>query len=477
MKKIIFRRLIALCLISFFVGMGRAAVDTVFSTAAEPYKQSMVIDFEDPDNFVDGTDITQGYGTYTAGITDNMLAMDFWDDMDAPVDPINQSAYCLEVNVAGVDSLEGPNLVFTHPVTISALDSSTWFFHIQMVLPEFQVKGGIFAMNMFDAPNMGARGYIYDSNATTGQIRYPTDYNANDRPRQCWVELDYDMRPFFGVTFYSIQIQGERGTGAATWYCDNICFDNRQKAFKSYELGTEVPLTVADDGTQYLIFYAVTSYCMTAQPNPPVGYAQTAFSKFDPEMYTANSETNFQVWNVKKSSIAADKQYYTIDYDYGYLYNDGSLRSKDETDGKFSWFLTQKEGDAGLRLLNSASWKYIAPSEKMEDLELGASSDSTAQWVFIPNNKAAIDAYLLTTSAGDSTISNRIAGVDNTEMEGLSVYAEKNILYIRASKSEEIPLYSVDGRIIRRLSVHEGINSFILEKGVYIVKGMKVVIH
>jgi len=383
-----------------------------FQALGQEVKQSMVIDFEDPDNFVDGTDITTGYGTYTAGITDNLWAEPDWDGMGAPADPINQSAYCLQVDVTGAVSWDGPNLVFPTPVTISPLDNSTWFFHVQMLLPEFQVKGGTFAMNIYDGANMGARNYVYDGSTTTGQIKYPADYTATARPRQCWVELDLDMRPFFGVTFYSIQLQGERGNNAATWYCDNICFDNRQKAFKNIDLGTPKTVAVADAGTQYLVFYSGTSYCMTAQATPPVGYASTSFSKFDPEMYADDPQTNFQVWNVNKSAIAADKQYYTIDYDYGYLYNNGSIRGLNETDGKFSWFLTQKAGDKGLRMLNAASWKYIAPGDVMEDLELGASTDTASQWTFIPNNKADIDAYLATTAAGNATVKVQVPNGD-----------------------------------------------------------------
>jgi len=383
-----------------------------FQALGQEVKQSMVIDFEDPDNFVDGEDITTGYGTYTAGITDNIWAEEGWYEPETPADPLNQSAYCLQVDVAGAVSWDGPNLVFPTPVTVSALDSSTWFFHVQMLLPEFQVKGGTFAMNIYDAPNMGARNYIYDGNTTTGQIKYPADYTATGRPRQCWVELDLDLRQFLGVTFYSIQLQGERNTGAATWYCDNIAIDNRMKDFKPINLGAEAPLAVAEEGTQYLIFYAGTSFCMTAQNTPPTGYAQTAFTKFDPEMYADDSETNFQVWNVKKSAIATDKQYYTIDYDYSYLYNNGSTRGLDETDAKFAWFLTQKPGDKGNRLLNGATWKYIAPSEKMADLEMGASSDTLSQWVFIPNNKPAIDAYLATTAKGDSSVKVQVENGD-----------------------------------------------------------------
>ncbi len=385
-----------------------------FQALGQEVKQSMVIDFEDPDNFVDGEDITTGYGTYTAGITDNMWAEEDWDGMGAPADPINQSLYCLQVDVAGAVSWDGPNLVFPNPVTVSAMDPSTWFFHIQMLLPEFQVKGGTFAMNIYDAPNMGARGYVYDGNTTTGQIKYPADYNANDRPRQCWVELDLDMRQFLGVTFYSIQLQGERNTGAATWYCDNIVFDDRQKSYPNIDLGTPKELTLAAEGTQYLVFYAGTSFCLTAQATPPVGYAQTSFSKFDQEMYADDSETNFQVWNVKPSTIAADKQYFTLDYDYGYLYNNGSIRSFDETESKFSWFLTQKEAydkAQSFRLLNAASWKFIAPTEKMEDLEMAASSDSTAQWTFVPNTQADIDAYLASVTA-DSTVKVQVQNGD-----------------------------------------------------------------
>lgn len=381
-----------------------------FQSMGQEVKQSMVIDFEDPDNFVDGTDITQGYGTYTAGITDNIWAEEGWDG-DGPADPINQSAYCLEVLDGGAEEWAGPNLVFPQPVTISALDSSTWFFHVKLLLPEFPVKGGTFAMNIFDAANMGARGYIADG--SVGQIKYPADYNATDRPRQCWVELDLDMRPFFGVTFYSIQLQGERGTKSVyTWYCDDIVIDNRQKNFKDIELGTGQTISVGDEGTQYLIFYSGTSYCITGQDNPPVGYATTSFSKFDPELYAENSDLNYQVWNVKKSNIGTDRQYYTIDYDYSYLFNNGSTRSLDETDGKYSWFLSKKPTDKGFRVLNALTQKYISPAVVMEDLELKASTDTSAQWTFIPNNKAAIDAYLATTTDGDKTVKVQIPNGD-----------------------------------------------------------------
>lgn len=383
-----------------------------FQAMGQEVKQSMVIDFEDPDNFVEGEDITTGYGSYTAGITDNIWAEPDWGGGGEPADPINQSAYCLQVDVVGSVAWDGPNLVFPTPVTISALDPSTWFFHVQMLLPEFQVKGGTLAMNIYDAPNMGSRAYIYDNLANVGQLKYPADYNATVRPNQCWVELDLDMRQFFGVTFYSIQLQGERNTGAATWYCDNIAIDNRQKNFKDIDLGTEQTLNVGDNGAQFLIFYAGTSFCMTAQDTPPTGYAQTAFSKFDPEMYADDPSTNYQVWNVKKSTIAADKEYYTIDYDYSYLYNNGSTRGLDETDAKFSWFLTKKPDDAGFRLLNAASWKYIAPSVIMEDLELKASTDTLSQWTFVPNNKADIDAYLATTAAGDAKVKVQVDNGD-----------------------------------------------------------------
>lgn len=381
-----------------------------FQAMGQEVKQSMVIDFEDPDNFVDGEDITAGYGAYTVEIVDNIWAEEGWYDGTNPADPINQSAYCLEVLDGGQEEWAGPNLVFPQPVTISPLDSSTWFFHVQILLPEFPVKGGTFAMNIYNAANMGSRSYIGDGEV--GQIKYPADYNATDKPRQCWVELDFDMRPYFGVTFYSVQLQGERGSAAQyTWYVDNIVIDNRQKNFSGIDLGPKETLNVGEDGSQYLIFYAGTSYCMTAQDNPPVGYASTAFSKFDPEMYADDPTMSYQVWNVRKSSIASDREYYTFDYDYAGLYNNGSTRTMDETDGKFSWFLTKKPGDAGLRVINAASWKYIAPQVVMEDLELKASTDTMSQWVFVPNNKADIDAYL-EKAKGDSIVKVQVPNGD-----------------------------------------------------------------
>ncbi|HKM28293.1 MAG TPA: hypothetical protein VJY37_01270 [Anaerovoracaceae bacterium] len=381
-----------------------------FQAMGQEVKQSMVVDFEDPENFVEGEDVTTGYGSYSWEIVDNMWAEEDWAGGGEPADPINQSAYCMQVDVVGSVSWDGPNIVFPNPVTVSPLDPSTWFFHIQMLLPEFQVKGGTFACNIYNSPNMGNRDYISDGPA--GQIKYPTDYNAIDKPNQCWVELDIDLRPYFGVTFYSIQIQGERNTGAATWYCDNIVIDDRQKNFKDIVLGDPQSVTVGEEGTQYLIFYAGTSYCMTAQDNPPTGYAQSAFTKFDPEMYEEDPTTNYQVWNVRKSAIETDRDYYTIDYEYSYLYNNGQTRALDETDAKFSWFVTKKTGDAGLRMLNAASWKYIAPSVIMEDLELKASTDTSSQWVFIPNDKAAIDAYLATTAAGDAKVKVQVPNGD-----------------------------------------------------------------
>lgn len=387
-----------------------------FQALGQELKQSMVIDFE-PDNFVE-TDINYGWGTCTYVLTANTWAEEDWDGAGAPADPINSSATCLQVDVSGTNIYDGPNVVFPHPVTISAMDSSTWFFHIQMLLPEFQTKGGTFQMNMFNSINSdrskGASDYIWDTKGT-GSIKYPTDYNAIDRPRQCWVELDFDMRLYMGVTFYSVQIEGQRNTGAETWYCDNICFDNRQKAFGDIDLGTPKTLTVADEGTQYLVFYAGTSYCLTAQATPPTGYASTSFSKFDPESYADDSETNFQVWNVKPSTIADDRQYFTLDYDYGYLSNNGSIRSFDETkNAMFSWFLTQKEAydkAQSFRLLSAFGWKYIAPGDIMEDLELAASSDSTAQWTFVANNQTAIDTYLASAKA-DSIVKLQVPNGD-----------------------------------------------------------------
>lgn len=72
---------------------------------------------------------------------------------------------------------------------------------------------------------------------------------------------------------------------------------------------------------------------------------------------------------------------------------------------------------------------------------------------------------------------NSITAVDGTEINQLSIVVENGVLIISTPEAIELPLYSVEGRLIKVLSLNEGSNSiFGLNKGIYLIHGMKVII-
>ena len=83
---------------------------------------------------------------------------------------------------------------------------------------------------------------------------------------------------------------------------------------------------------------------------------------------------------------------------------------------------------------------------------------------------------LLSACSGEVAV-NSITAVNGTEINQLSMTVENGILTITTPEKIELPLYSVDGRLIKVLSLKEGSNSiFGLNKGIYLIYGMKVII-
>lgn len=82
----------------------------------------------------------------------------------------------------------------------------------------------------------------------------------------------------------------------------------------------------------------------------------------------------------------------------------------------------------------------------------------------------------LSTCSGEVAV-NSITAVNGTEINKLSITVENGALIIFTPEAMEMPLYSVEGRLIKVLSLKDGSNSIYgLNKGIYLIHGMKVII-
>lgn len=83
----------------------------------------------------------------------------------------------------------------------------------------------------------------------------------------------------------------------------------------------------------------------------------------------------------------------------------------------------------------------------------------------------------LTALSGSVFLVNSITDLEEVGDNRFAVSVHNGILTIQSPLSIELPLYSVEGRLIRFLSVKEGINNFMdINEGLYIIKGVKVLV-
>ena len=72
---------------------------------------------------------------------------------------------------------------------------------------------------------------------------------------------------------------------------------------------------------------------------------------------------------------------------------------------------------------------------------------------------------------------NGTTGITGTQADGIKIYTSEGALVVESSVETTLPLYSTDGRLVERLQIAAGKNTFnTLEKGLYIVNGKKVTI-
>ena len=83
----------------------------------------------------------------------------------------------------------------------------------------------------------------------------------------------------------------------------------------------------------------------------------------------------------------------------------------------------------------------------------------------------------LTALSGIVFLVNSITDLEEVGDNSFDVSVQNGILTIQSPQAMELPLYSVEGRLIRFLSVKEGVNNFMdINEGLYIIKGVKVLV-
>lgn len=131
------------------------------------------------------------------------------------------------------------------------------------------------------------------------------------------------------------------------------------------------------------------------------------------------------------------------------------------------------------------NYQHIAANDTLMTLNIHEAYENYLPGsVFVANHRDAkpFEAYITSDrklSKGmifdiDGSVS---AIEDLTALRAQDVYSEHGILYINVRSNCSLNLYSADGRLVRVLQLHGGLNEIRgLVEGVYVVKGMKIII-
>lgn len=130
--------------------------------------------------------------------------------------------------------------------------------------------------------------------------------------------------------------------------------------------------------------------------------------------------------------------------------------------------------------MNNALYKGNAGDFLYITLQADEAIESTTTQVTI-NNIHMVTANRsdnqLTALSANVFLVNSITDIEEVGANEFAVFVQNGILTIQSPATMELPLYSVDGRMIRILSIKEGINSFMdIDGGIYIIKGVKVLV-
>lgn len=94
-------------------------------------------------------------------------------------------------------------------------------------------------------------------------------------------------------------------------------------------------------------------------------------------------------------------------------------------------------------------------------------------------------AYMESTSANPSSVKELsvengggTTNLNSISEDGLVIYSTENGIEIHSDKAQSINLYSIDGRILRNISVQEGVKTINdLAKGIYLINNQKIIVR
>lgn len=69
------------------------------------------------------------------------------------------------------------------------------------------------------------------------------------------------------------------------------------------------------------------------------------------------------------------------------------------------------------------------------------------------------------------------AGISAVQAGGMRVYGAKGVLYVDSAEPESVPVYNVQGMLVRVVAVSAGVNAVSLPEGMYIVNNRKVLVY
>lgn len=141
-------------------------------------------------------------------------------------------------------------------------------------------------------------------------------------------------------------------------------------------------------------------------------------------------------------------------------------------------------GDGKIRIIGYSMSNSLYKGNEGDFMYITLKADETLESgtavVTIDNIRmvsAARTEVQLSACSGEVAV-NSFTGVNETETTEFSITVENGILTVLAPEAMELLLYSVEGRLIKVLSVKEGVNTFTgLKNGVYILNGVKVIIR
>ncbi len=86
-----------------------------------------------------------------------------------------------------------------------------------------------------------------------------------------------------------------------------------------------------------------------------------------------------------------------------------------------------------------------------------------------------VDNIIFVTSNGNTGYIDGTTAIVDVEAEGMNIYAEDGCIFVESNKKTELPLYNIQGILIKTLSVEIGKNTYnSLPSGVYLLNGNKL---